>query len=80
VKEQFNASVPSEDRERFAKSIADVAEKMTTYAGSAADPGEYGKLIAARFVQTHCLKSLEHPPHLRCRASMDARSATMRWM
>ena len=48
VKEQFNASVPSEDLERFAKSIADVAEKMTTYAGSAADPGEYGKRIAAR--------------------------------
>ncbi len=35
-------------RERFAKPIADFAEKMTTYAGSAADPGEYGKLIAAR--------------------------------
>jgi Domain of unknown function (DUF4331) len=48
MKEQFNASVPSEDRERFAKSIADFAEKMTTYAGSAADPREYGKLIAAR--------------------------------
>ena len=48
VKEQFNASVPSEDLERFAKSIADFSEKMTTYAGSAADPGEYGKLIAAR--------------------------------
>jgi hypothetical protein len=46
--EQFNASVPSEDLERFGKSIADFAEKMTTYAGSAADPGEYGKLIAAR--------------------------------
>jgi hypothetical protein len=48
VKEQFNASVPSEDIARFAKSIADVAEKMTTYAGSAADAREYGKLIAAR--------------------------------
>ncbi len=48
LKEQFNASVPSEDRERFAKSIADVAEKMTTYAGSAADPREYGKQVAAR--------------------------------
>src|SRR6201997_2564538 len=48
LKEQFNASVPSEDLERFAKSIEDVAEKMTTYAGSAANPGEYGKLIAAR--------------------------------
>jgi len=48
VKEQFNAGVPSEDGERFAKSIADVAEKMTTYSGSATDPVEYGKLIAAR--------------------------------
>ena len=47
-KEQFNASVPSEDTERFAKSIADFAEKMTTYTGSAEDPSEYGKLIAAR--------------------------------
>ena len=38
VKEQFNASVPSEDLERFAKSFADFSEKMTTYAGSAANP------------------------------------------
>jgi hypothetical protein len=30
------------------KTIADVAEKMTTYAHSTADPGEYGKLIAQR--------------------------------
>ncbi|MGB6691223.1 MAG: DUF4331 family protein [Terracidiphilus sp.] len=48
AKEQFNASVPSEDIERFAKSIADVAEKMTTYAVSVADPVEYGKRIASR--------------------------------
>jgi Domain of unknown function (DUF4331) len=48
LKEQFNASVPSEDWERFAKSIADVAEKMTTYAGSASNPAEYGKQIAER--------------------------------
>ena len=48
AKEQFNASVPSEDTERFAKSIADVAEKMATYAGSAANPAEYGKQLAGR--------------------------------
>jgi Domain of unknown function (DUF4331) len=47
-KEQFNASVPSGDLERFAKAIADFAEKMTTYAGSAPNPAEYGKQIAAR--------------------------------
>jgi hypothetical protein len=28
--------------------IADFVEKVTTYAASVADPGEYGKLIAAR--------------------------------
>jgi Domain of unknown function (DUF4331) len=48
LKEQFNASVPSEDRERYAKPIADVAEKMTAYAGSAPNPAEYGKQIAER--------------------------------
>ena len=48
LKEQFNASVPSEDLERFAKSIADFAEKMTTCAGSTPNPGEYGKQIAER--------------------------------
>ena len=48
LKEQFNASVPSEDLERFARPIADFAEKMTTYAASATDPGEYGKLMVAR--------------------------------
>jgi hypothetical protein len=48
VKEQFNASVPSEDLKRFGKSIADFAEKMTTYAGTAPNPAEYGKQIAGR--------------------------------
>jgi hypothetical protein len=48
VKEQFNASVPSEDVERFSGPIGDFAEKMTTYAGSAAAPAEYGKTMAER--------------------------------
>ena len=80
VKEQFNASIPSEDLERFAKSIGDFAEKMTTYAGSAADPGEYGKLIAARLCPDTLPYELGTSPHLRWPASMEARSATMRWM
>jgi Domain of unknown function (DUF4331) len=46
TKEQFNTSVPSEDVTRFSKAIADFTEKMTGYAGSAADPSEYGKRIA----------------------------------
>jgi hypothetical protein len=48
LKEQFNASVPSEDLQRFAKPIADFAEKMTTYARSVPNPAEYGKQIVGR--------------------------------
>ena len=48
VKEQFNASVPSEDVNHFSKTIADFSEKMTYSAGSAADPAEYGKKVAGR--------------------------------
>jgi hypothetical protein len=48
LKEEFNASVPSEDRKRFAKPIADFAERMTTRAGSAPNAAEYGKQIAER--------------------------------
>jgi hypothetical protein len=61
VKEQFNASVPSEDRERFGQAIADVAEKMTRYAGSAADPAEYGRLLAARLCPNTLLYELGTP-------------------
>jgi hypothetical protein len=50
-------SVPSEDLERFSKSIADFVEKMTTYAGSATDPDECGKLIAARLCPNTRLRS-----------------------
>jgi hypothetical protein len=46
TKEQFNASVPSDDVNRFSRAIADFSEKMTTYAGSAADPSAYGEQIA----------------------------------
>jgi hypothetical protein len=48
MKEQFNTSVPSEDMDRFSKPIAEFTEKMTTYAGSAADPSEYAKQIVGR--------------------------------
>ena len=47
TKEQFNISTPSEDLNRFSKLIADFPEKMTTYAGSAADPVAYGQQIAS---------------------------------
>lgn len=52
LKEQFNTSVPSEDVDRFSKAIADFGEKMTTYAGSATNPSEYGKQLANRLCPT----------------------------
>jgi hypothetical protein len=68
MKEQFNASVPSEDVERFAKSVAEFAENMTTYAGSSSNPAEYGKQIAARL----CPDTL--PYELGTRAAFEAGS------
>jgi Domain of unknown function (DUF4331) len=47
LKEQFNTSAPSEDVDRFSKAVADFTEKMTTYAGSAENPSEYGRQTAA---------------------------------
>jgi hypothetical protein len=52
VKERFNRSVPSEDVALFSKAIADFAATMATYAGSAINPGEYGRQIALRLCPT----------------------------
>ena len=48
VKETFNKSVPSDDIALFSGYIADYIQKMTTYAGSAMNPEEYGKQMASR--------------------------------
>lgn len=48
VKETFNKSAPSDDVALFAGHIADYAQKMTTYAGSAVNPEEYGRQVASR--------------------------------
>jgi Domain of unknown function (DUF4331) len=48
LKEQFNVAVPAEDRARFAPAIARFVERLTTYAGSSADPAAYGAALAAR--------------------------------
>ena len=48
LKDTFNASVPADDIALFSKPIAEFAERMTTYAGSAVNPGEYGRQIIAR--------------------------------
>jgi hypothetical protein len=48
LKDRYNASVPSDDLALLSKPIADFTEQMTTCAGSAVNPSEYGKQIVAR--------------------------------
>jgi hypothetical protein len=48
LKDKFNSSVPADDVAFFSKPIAELAEKMAVYAGSATNPSEYGKQVAAR--------------------------------
>jgi Domain of unknown function (DUF4331) len=48
LKEKFNSSAPAGDVAQFSTPIADLAEKMAAYAGSAINPGEFGKQVAAR--------------------------------
>ena len=55
VKEQFNASVASEDLRALRQPIADFAEKMTTYAGSAADPGAIDRKNVMRRLLGQCV-------------------------
>jgi hypothetical protein len=50
--EKFNTTVPSQDAELFAEPIAEFVERMTSYAGSAASPREYGKEVASRLCPT----------------------------
>lgn len=52
LREEFNRSVPSEDVAKFSGPIADFVEKMTTYAGSAFNPSEYGRQIVNRLCPT----------------------------
>jgi hypothetical protein len=52
MQEQYNRAVPSDDVALFAAHIGEVAEKMTTLAGSAADPAEYADRLLARICPT----------------------------
>ena len=48
VKETYNKLGPSDDVALFSGPIADFTQKMASYAGSAANPEEYGKQMASR--------------------------------
>jgi Domain of unknown function (DUF4331) len=52
VKERFNTSVPADDLASFSGYFTDFTQKMTTYAGSVMNPGEYGKQMVARLCPT----------------------------
>jgi len=50
MREDFNRAVPADDLARFGAHIGGVAEKLSGLAGSVADPGAYGKQLAARLL------------------------------
>ncbi len=50
LSEAFNRGVPSEDVARFAAHIEDIARRLTTLAGSAGDPAEYARQLAAKLL------------------------------
>jgi hypothetical protein len=52
VKDEFNAALPSQDVQRFAKLISNFAETMTTYATSVASPSEYARQVVERLCPT----------------------------
>lgn len=48
LKEKYNATEPHDDVALFARPIAEFTEKMASFAGSVANPAEYGKQVAQR--------------------------------
>ena len=52
MKEQFNRATPADDQARFIAQIGQVAEKLTTLAGSTASPAQYARQLTARLFPT----------------------------
>jgi hypothetical protein len=61
MKERFNRAVPADDQAPFIAQIAEVAEKLTTLAGSAANPGEYAAQLTSRLFPTTLPYELDTP-------------------
>ncbi len=61
MREAFNRATPTEDLERFAPQIGQVAEMLTRLAGSASDPSDYAKQLIARLCPTTLPYSLDTP-------------------
>jgi Domain of unknown function (DUF4331) len=52
LRERFNRATPSDNQEAFIAQVSDVAEKLTTLAGSAARPADYAKQLTGRLFPT----------------------------
>ena len=61
LKEQFNRATPGDDQSRFITQVREVAEKITTLAGSAANPVEYARQLSARLFPTTLPYELDTP-------------------
>jgi hypothetical protein len=50
LSEKYNRGLPADDLKTFGDHVADIGKRMTTFAGSAADPQAYGQRLAARLL------------------------------
>ncbi len=75
MKEQFNRAIPTDDQGRFTAQIAQITEKLTALAGSAASPAEYAKQLVARLFPTTLPYELGTPAVFD-RASFNGRALT----
>jgi hypothetical protein len=50
VREDFNRGVPADDMAKFGAVIGDVAEKLSSLAGTSPHPADYGKQLASRLL------------------------------
>lgn len=52
MKEQFNRAAPADDQSRFIAQVSDVVTRLTSLAGSVADPQEYARRLLGRLFPT----------------------------
>jgi hypothetical protein len=61
MKEKFNRATPSDDQALFVEQIERVAQQLAALAGSAANPADYAKRLAARLFPTTLPYVLDTP-------------------
>jgi hypothetical protein len=61
LSEAYNRGAPADDVETFGSHVADIGKRLTTLAGSAADPDAYGRRLAMRLLPSVLPYDLDTP-------------------